>query len=86
MTPEIHDQYNFLKTITEMLAPTLELWEMKRANFEREAPKFAYGTMAAILPHFMSITDMRTSEENLQKAIKVSRLLGQLRRELVIKK
>lgn len=84
MTPEIHQQYTLLKALAQQMSPFLELWEVQRKEFEAEASKFSGGALDAILPHFMSISDMRQSQENLHKAIKVSRLMGELRKLLVI--
>lgn len=83
MTPEIHQQYNTLKTLTTAMAPFLEMWERERGDFDEKARLFANGTMDVILPHFMSISDMRVSQENLNKALKASRLMGELRALLV---
>lgn len=83
MTPEVHKDYDTLKQLTDCLAFYLEHWEKHREAFEAEACKYAGGAMDVILPHFMSISDMKRSQDNLNKALRVSRLLGQLRAELV---
>lgn len=82
MTPEIHEKYGHLKALVVAFAPFLEMWENDRAEFETKARPFADGTLDAILPHSMSITDMRKSQAHLKKAIRVSQLIGQLRAEL----
>lgn len=84
MTPEIHEMYGTLKLLSNSMAPALELWERQRKEFEEKARVFADGTLDAVLPHSMSITDMRRSQDNLNKALKVSRLMGELRNLLVI--
>lgn len=83
MTPEIHKHYANLKAISEAIVPFIELWEIERKTFEEKARLYANGTLDAILPHFMSIQDMHTSQKHLTNAIKVSKLLGELRTLLV---
>ncbi len=84
MTPEIHKKYDALKLVTEMLIPTLMVFEkLDLDNFPDEARHFADGTMSAILPHFMSIQDMNTSQKNLSHAIEVAKTLSRLKKLLV---
>lgn len=83
MTPEIHEQYGKLRLCTDAIAPILQLWEVEREAFEEKARIYANGTMDAVLPHFMSITEMRVSQKNLNNALKASKLLGELRALLV---
>ena len=77
MTPEIHDHYNRLLAAATWIGVAVATAggtdELRR--FIDVARPHANGTLDAILPHFMSIRDMRSSQENLTRAIKTSEYL-----------
>lgn len=84
MTPEIHKKYNDLKTLTDMLVPTLALVDlMGLADFEEKARPFADGTMGIIAAHSMSLNDLKKTEDNLTHAMQVCRHLLALKKLLL---
>ena len=77
MTPEIHENYDKLILAATWIGVAITTAggteELRR--FIDKARPYANGTFDPILPHFMSIRDMNSSQENLVKAIKVAQHL-----------
>jgi hypothetical protein len=68
MTPEIHDQYERLKVLTDMMVPTLALADFEAFDLEKMRNDFrpwANGTLGIIAALDMGVKDLRKSEENL---------------------
>ena len=71
MTPEIHFQYDKLKTLVDIIYPLLLLYPSE--ELEKMADDFrpwANGTLGIIAMQNMGIQDLHKSEENLSNAIK----------------
>ena len=74
MTPEIRECYNRMIDAAPWVgvAVTTAGGADELRQFIAKARPYANGTLDAILPHFMSISDMTASQQNLTKAIKVA--------------
>lgn len=84
MTPEIKEKYEELKLFTDSMTGILLCFDEESfSEWEREANKYADGTMGIIACHFMSMRDVQTTERNLTNAIKISRLLRELKAALI---
>lgn len=83
MTPEIKEKYDRVRAVCHSLACGLSLMTQEELEeFIKEAYPFADGTMAPIAAQFMGVQDLRETEKNLEKAIRVAKLLIQLRKEI----
>ncbi|MGE3624044.1 MAG: hypothetical protein AB7H77_09285 [Bdellovibrionales bacterium] len=83
MTPEIKSHLMFMQVAILPLKETLQAVDEEHFKaMEAKMRTFQNGTMDAILPHYMSIQDMLTSQENLKQVIEISQCLRTLKRLL----
>jgi acyl carrier protein phosphodiesterase len=75
MTPELQAKYEQLNSIINDIGPQLLIWDAIKGTFEEDAQRFSGGALDVIIPHFMSIQDMHTTQDNLKDAIKISRAI-----------
>jgi hypothetical protein len=87
MTPHIQEQYNRLIDAATWIGVAITTSggsENLRQFIEKSRP-YANGTLDAVLPHFMSLKDIKASQDNLNKAIKTAEHLLALEQLLAIR-
>lgn len=81
MTPQVKEKYEALQTVIELMIPAFQMYTLAELEeLPAEAAIYADGSLDVILPHFMSIRDMHTSQKNLNKAIKICKMINELRK------